>query len=123
MSMTESKAESESKEEIINIDLPSLILSPKFQALAGPLGISFMLIGVVCTYSAMWFGFPRPVLFAAFGLGIGVAIASVAVTLGVILLVAKQTPYRRRALLSIALGIATFVLAGPVFVLIWASNT
>ena len=111
------------EEEVIAVNLPAIILSPKFQALAGPLGIGLMLIGVVCTYLAMWIGIPRAVLFAAVGLGTSVAVASVAVTLGIVLLVSKQTPFRKRALVSVALGIATFLLAGPVFLLIWASNT
>ena len=120
--MTEPEIETEREEEVIALNLPAIILSPKFQALAGPLGIGLMQVGVVCTYLAMWLGIPRAVLFAAVGLGTGVAVASVAVTLGIVLLVAKQTPYRKRALISVGLGIASFLLAGPIFLLIWASN-
>ena len=123
--MTLNKVEEEKpveEEEIIAINLPVLILSPKFQALAGPLSLSFMVLGVACTYLASWLGIPRAALFAAAGLGTGVAVASVAVTLGVVLLVSKQTPMRKKALLSILCGIGTFLLAGPVFVLIWATN-
>jgi len=121
--MTETRTNPEAEERIVAINLPEIVLSPKFQALAGPLGLGLMLIGVSCSYLGMWIGIPRSVLFAAFGLGLGVSMASVAVTLGIILLVAKQTPFRGKALLSVGLGIATFILAGPVFILIWASNT
>ena len=110
------------EEEIIAINLPVLILSPKFQALAGPLSLALMLLGVACTYLASWLGIPRAALFAAAGLGTGVAVASVAVTLGIVLLVSKQTPTRKKALISIVCGIGTFLLAGPIFVLIWATN-
>ena len=122
METEEKNPPEQTEEEVIAVNLPAIILSPKFQALAGPLGIGLMLIGVICTYLAMWIGIPRAVLFAAVGLGTSVAVASVAVTLGIVLLVSKQTPFRKRALVSVALGIATFLLAGPVFLLIWASN-
>ena len=112
----------EQEEEIIAINLPVLILSPKFQALAGPLSLGLMVLGVGCTYVASWLGIPRAALFAAAGLGTGVAVASVAVTLGIVLLVSKQTPTRKKALISVVCGIGAFLLAGPIFVLIWATN-
>ena len=113
----------EPTEEVVGVNIATIVLSPKFQAFAGPLSNGLILFGVAGTYIAMWLGIPRAVLIAAFGLGTGVAVASVAVTLGIILLVAKQTPNPRAALLSVALGIVSFVGAGPVFLLIWATNS
>lgn len=66
-------------------------------------------------------GLPRPELFALVAIGLAVAMASVAVTLGIVLSVSKQTPYRRGALVSIVCGVVAFVLAGPTFLLVLGS--
>lgn len=113
----------EATEVVIGVNIATFVLSPKSQAWAGPLSNALILGGLAASFLANFLGIPRGVLFASLGLGAGVAVASVAVTLGIILLVAKQTPTPKAALLSVALGIVSFVGAGPVFLLIWASNS
>ena len=99
------------------ISLVGLILSPRFQVLSGPLATGLLLFGYGAFRVGYYFGLPRAELLALFSLGFGVALASVAVTLGILLLVAKHTPYRRAALASIAFGALAFLLAAPLFLL------
>lgn len=107
--------------EVVPVSIATVILSPRFQALAGPLATGLLLGGYAAFRGAFALGMPRPELLALVALGVGVAVASVAVTLGIILVVAKQTPYPRRAVLSIVLGGAALLLAGPIFLLVAGS--
>ncbi len=100
------------------VSIASVVLSPKFQVFSGPGAVGLLVGGYGAFRAAYALGVPRSELLALFSLGVGVALASVAVTLGVILVVAKQTPYPRRAVLSIVLGAVAFVLAGPIFLLV-----
>jgi len=102
------------------ISIASALLSPRAQMLAGPIATGVMIAGYLCFRLAAVLGLPRPELFALIGLGIGVSAASLAITLGVVLLVAKQAPRRTLALVSMVLGIVAFLLAGPLFLLIAA---
>ncbi len=102
------------------ISLVGIVLSPRFQILAGPLASGSCVFGFLLFQLAALAGVPRPELIALLGLGFGVSIASIAVVLGVVLLVAKQTPHRGWAGASIALGALAFVLAGPLFLLVVA---
>jgi hypothetical protein len=95
--------------------LIGLVLSPRSQAIAGPGSLALILFGALGTLAGESLGMPRPELIGLLGLAFGVAFAGVAITLGILLLVSRSTPFRRAAALSIGCGCLVFVAAGPVF--------
>ena len=105
-------------QEPVPVSVASVVLSPGFQRAAGP-AAALLLAGGYGGFRLAWaVGLPRPELIALLAIGIAVCLASVAVTLGVVLLVSRTTPYRRGAFVSILLGIVGFIAAGPIFLLV-----
>lgn len=97
------------------ISLIGLVLSPRFQRAAGPLAVLVLLAGYASLPLGRWLGVPRAEVLALAAVGCAVSLASVAVVLGVVLLVAREAPHRGRAALSIGLGALAFLIAGPLF--------
>jgi hypothetical protein len=116
------EARTEGAEEV-PVSIATVVLSPGFQVAAGPGSGGLLLVGYLLFRLAHLLGLPRPELPALLGIGVGVALASVAVTLGVVLVVSKQTPFPRGAVVSIVLGLVAFVCAGPTFLLVRAGPT
>jgi hypothetical protein len=94
-----------------------LVLSPRSQALSGPGALVSLVLGHGAARAGMALGLPRAELFGLIGIAFAVALASVAITLGLILTVSRQTPFPRAAVASIACGALTFLLAVPLFFL------
>lgn len=90
-----------------------LVLSQRFQTASGALALFLVLAGFGFARWALTGGSPDASLAGLFALGIGVALASISVTLGVMLLVSGQAENRRAAALSMGLAVIAFLLAAP----------
>lgn len=116
--MAEANSSEEPEPIVLGASIATVILSPRFQAISGPGSLLVMGLGYLGFLAARAADLPRPELVALVAIGVAVAMASVAVTLGVILVVSKQTPSLKAAVASIVFGLAGFIAAGPVFMLI-----